>query len=217
VGLLKKKMKKIYIFDFDGTLVDSMPFWAEKMLNILKSANVSYPDDIITTIATMGDAGSAKYFREVLGVKYTEKEMFDMMDKYGIPKYRDEIMLKDGVKEALLALKADGNSLNVLTASPHKMLDPCLKRNGIYELFDNVWSTDDFGLAKTNVEIYRLAVSKTGGKVSDALFFDDNLGALKTAKKAGLYTVGVFDETGKPFMEDIIKTADKFIYSFNDI
>ena len=210
-------MKKVYIFDFDGTLVDSMPFWAEKMLNILKSANVSYPDDIIATIATMGDAGSAKYFREVLGVKYTEKEMFDMMDKYGIPKYRDEIILKDGVKEALNALKGAGHSLNVLTASPHKMLDPCLKRNGIYHLFDNVWSTDDFGLTKTNTEIYRLSVEKAGGDISNALFFDDNLGALKTAKQAGLYTVGVFDETGKPFTDNIIKTADRFIYSFREL
>ena len=46
-------MKKYYIFDFDGTLVDSMPYWAEKMLSILDKAQVNYPDDIITTIATL--------------------------------------------------------------------------------------------------------------------------------------------------------------------
>jgi len=30
-----------YIFDFDGTLVDSMPYWSEKVLNILKKIILS--------------------------------------------------------------------------------------------------------------------------------------------------------------------------------
>lgn len=209
-------MKKVYIFDFDGTLVDSMPFWANKMLNILNLAGVDYPNDIITTIATMGDAGSAKYFREVLGVKFSIEEMFTMMDEYGIPKYRDEILLKDGVKDALERFKADRISLNVLTASPHKMLDPCLKRNGVYHLFDNVWSTDDFKMPKTDVNIYLKAVKLAGGKVENSFFFDDNFGAVKTAKQAGLTAIGVYDKTSGIFIDQIKSVADKFIYSFKD-
>ena len=40
-------MMKTHIFDFDGTLVDSMPTWTEKVLNILRTCNISYPDDIL--------------------------------------------------------------------------------------------------------------------------------------------------------------------------
>lgn len=210
-------MKRNYIFDFDGTLVDSMPFWANKMLNILNNAGVSYPDDIITTIATLGDVGTAKYFKEVLGVKFSEEQMFKMMDDYGIPKYRDEIILKEGVKDALIYLKENGGSLNVLTASPHKMLDPCLKRNGIYSLFDNVWSTDDFNLPKTDVNIYIKAVNLLDGNIANTWFFDDNPNAIATAKKAGLYTVGVYDQTGKAFTDTLKNTSDKFIYSFKEL
>ena len=210
-------MKKYYIFDFDGTLVDSMPYWAEKMLSILNRAKINYPDDIINTIATLGDAGSAKYFKEVLNVKFTEKQMFEMMDKFALPKYRDVIILKDGVKDALLKLKKQGHSLNVLTASPHKMLDPCLKRNGIFELFDNVWSTDDFNMSKTNPEIYLSAVKKLGAKTIDTIFFDDNINAITTAKTTGIFTVGVFDESGRTFIEQMKAVADKYIYSFNEL
>ena len=39
-----------YLFDFDGTLVDSMPNWAKQMLSILDDYNVDYPDDIIKTV-----------------------------------------------------------------------------------------------------------------------------------------------------------------------
>ena len=37
---------KTYIFDFDGTLVDSMPSWIGKIMYALKYCGVKYPDDV---------------------------------------------------------------------------------------------------------------------------------------------------------------------------
>ena len=68
-----------YLFDFDGTLVDSMPYWSRKMLNILNETNTPYPENVISIITPLGDAGTAVYFRETLGVPLTEAEMFEKM------------------------------------------------------------------------------------------------------------------------------------------
>ncbi len=208
------KNHTVYLFDFDGTLVDSMPYWSEKMINILKKSNTDYPDDIIKTIATLGDKGAAQYFKDVLDVSFSLDEMFTMMDEYALPKYRDEIILKEGVFEYLSHLKDNGCSLNILTASPHKMLDPCLRRNGIYDMFDNVWSTDDFSMTKVNPEIYKEAAKRLGTKVDAVAFFDDNIGAVKTAAEAGMYTVAVYDESADAFTDELKKTADVYIESF---
>ena len=97
------------------------------------------------------------------------------------------------------------------------MLDACLKRNGIYDLFDFVFSTDDFGKTKSDPTIYTDTVKKIGCKVLDAVFFDDNLIALKTAKQAGLKTVGVYDKSSKDYTQDIKETADYYINSFLEI
>ena len=210
-------MKKYYIFDFDGTLVDSMPCWSNKMLNILNKSKVNYPNDIITTIATLGDNASIDYFINVLGVGFDRQLMLNMMDQYALPKYRDEILLKEHVKSKLIQLYKQGHSLNVLTASPHKMLDPCLRRNGIYDLFDNVWSTDDFCLTKSNPEIYLKALELLSCNICDAIFVDDNPIAIDTANRAGLFTVGVYDETGKDFESLLKSNSNKFIYSFKDL
>lgn len=207
-------MHTVYIFDFDGTLVDSMPSWAGKMLNILNRCQVSYPADLIKLITPLGDLGTAKYFAEELGVKLSIPQMLDMMDEYALPKYRDEIVLKEGVAEYLRFLKEQGCSLNVLTASPHKMVDVCLKRNGIYDLFDNVWSCDDFGTTKSDPGIYKEAVKRIGVELGDAVFFDDNIGAVKTAVEAGLYTVAVYDPSGADFADQLAETADVYIESF---
>lgn len=203
-----------YIFDFDGTLVDSMPCWSQKMINILEKNNIEYPSDIIKIITPLGDLGTAKYFKEVLNVKLSIDEMLIRMDEYALPKYRDEITLKNGVAQYLSMLKSRGCSLNVLTASPHKMLDPCLKRNGIYELFNNVWSCDDFNTTKSDVGIYKRAVEKIGAEKCDTVFFDDNPVAVKTASQAGLYTVGVYDESGRDFVGQLKENSDLYIESF---
>ncbi|MBE6611634.1 MAG: HAD family phosphatase [Ruminococcaceae bacterium] len=206
-----------YIFDFDGTLVDSMPAWSAKMLNILAKAGITPPDGLIKHIATLGDRGTAVYFREELGVPYSMDEMFAMMDEYALPRYRDEIPLKETVRDLLASLKERGHSLHVLTASPHKMVDPCLTRLGIFDWFNHVWTCEDFGMVKTNPEIYREAVRRIGCGVSDAAFFDDNVGAIRTASAAGLYTVGVFDKTGEDYIGDMKTIADRFVYTFGEL
>ena len=205
---------RTYIFDFDGTLVNSMPYWSQKMINILEKEGVDYPEDIIKIITPLGDLGTAKYFKEELKVNLSIEEMIALMDEFALPKYRDIIELKAGVLDYLKMLKANNCSLNVLTASPHKMLDPCLKRNGIYNLFDNIWSCEDFKMTKSEPEIYKQAVRKIGTTEKDTAFFDDNIGAVKTAAQAGLYTVGVYDKSGEDFMAELKEVADLYIESF---
>jgi len=204
----------VYIFDFDGTLVDSMPYWSEKMLNILRTTNTPYPADVIKHITTLGDAGTAKYFRDDLHVPLTIEEMYAMMDAYALPMYRDVIGLKEGVRGYLTMLRENGCSLHVLTANPHKMVDPCLMRLGIYDWFGNVWSTDDFGIPKSNPAIYKEAVRRIGAALTDAVFFDDNINAVKTARDAGLYTVGVYDATGADFAEEMKTAANRYVLTF---
>ena len=209
--------QKMLLFDFDGVLVDSMPYWGRKVLNILDLHHVEYPADIIKVLATKGDLGTALYFREAFGIPMSVEEILRRMDEYALPKYRDEIPAKAGVKERLNAFASEGYSLNVLTASPHKMLDPCLKRLGLYDLFDHVWSTDDFGLPKTDPEIYRQAAFRLGARVEEIAFFDDNVNAVQTAATAGMFTVGVFDSSGEEYTEQIRAIADLYIHSFTEL
>ena len=194
-----------------------MPSWAEKVLNILRECGVEYPADIINTVTPLGDRGTAEYFRDVLGVPLSPEEMFARMDAFALPKYRDEICLKDGVREYLARLRDGGCTLHVLTASPHKMVDPCLKRLGIFGWFDNVWSTDDFGMVKSDTAIYRAAAGRIGADVSDAVFFDDNLTAIRTARAAGMYAVGVYDASSDALAEEIRAAADYYVYSMAEL
>ncbi len=210
---------KYHIFDLDGTLADSMQQWAGKMINILEISGITeYPKDIIRIITPLGDRGTAEYFINELGVKMSVDEIIAYMDKYALDEYTYRIPLKDGVKEYLEKLKANGEYLGVLTASPHRFLDVCLKRNGVFELFDDIWSIEDFGtLTKNTVEIYDETAKRIGCKNSDIVFYDDNVVAVATAKKAGLAVIGVFDKASEQDADTIAATADKYIMSFKEL
>lgn len=210
-------MKKHYIFDFDGTLFDSMPYWAAAMIRVLEDNGVAYPADVIKIITPLGYQGAARYFREDLGLQMEQEPLIRAMKEAAYPAYRDVIVLKDGVREYLEQLRAQGCRLHVLTASPHLMVDVCLQRNGVYDWFDNVWTCDDFGTTKSDPEIYLSAMSRLASDVTEGVFFDDNIHSVETAKKAGLYCVGCFDESGKGFAQELRDVADRYICSFREL
>lgn len=206
-----------YIFDFDGTLGDSMPYFTEGLLESLRQNNIDYPADIIKIITPLGYKGSAKYFIEELGLPYTEEELISSMHETLYIAYRDKIVLKPGVEDYLRKLHDEGHSLYVLTASPFRMVEAVLRRCGVFDLFEQVWSCEDFNTTKADPAIYRAAVDRAGGRMEEACFFDDNVEAIRTAVSAGIYTTGVYDKASEEYLEEIQKIADRFIYSFEEM
>ncbi|MBE6740470.1 MAG: HAD family phosphatase [Ruminococcaceae bacterium] len=210
-------MKVSYLFDFDGTLVDSMPTFVSAMLRILDENGITYDDSVIKTITPLGVAGTAEYYVNTLGVKKSKEEVMHLMKEYMKDAYFNTIPPKKNVIKTLKALKEMGASLNVLTASPHITLDACLKRLDMWDLFDNVWSCDDFCTGKSDPEIYVKAAERMGTTVDKVLFLDDNINADKTAKSAGCMVCGVYDDSSKDVVDQMKKATDYYIYDFLEL
>ena len=205
-----------YLFDFDGTLVDSMPYYVSVMLKILDENNVKYGDDIVKIITPLGYSGTADYFIKI-GLDMPKDELMKVMAEYISEHYFYTIPAKSNVIETLKKLKEQGADLNVLTASPHGVLDPCLKRLGIYDIFTNVWSCDDFETTKADPDIYVRAAEKLGKKVEEVLFLDDNYNADKTAQSAGMKVCAVYDESSADYVEEMKTVSDYYIYDFKEL
>lgn len=207
---------KTYLFDFDGTLVDSMPYFVGLMLRILDENGVKYEKDIVKIITPLGYAGTARYFR-TLGIDATVDELMAKMQEYAKEAYTYKIGEKAKVTETLKILKENGAGLNILTASPHSALDPCLKRLGLFELFDNVWSCDDFGTTKSDPEIYRAAAKRIGVDAGEVIFVDDNVNAVKTAKEGGMISYGIYDDSSSDFVDQMKEVSDRYLMSFEEL
>ena len=205
-----------YIFDFDGTLVDSMPFWAGTHIKALTENGIPCPENYAQTITPLGNL-KATELAISLGVKATVEEHLKKVNDELYRGYTTVIPLKEHVKETLLRLKEAGHSIHVLTASPHLYVDECLKRLGVYDLFDNVWTIEDFARTKNDPVIYQEAAQRLGTTVENCVFVDDNLTAVTTAKAAGMQTIAVYDALSEAFMAQMQETADQYVMDFSQI
>ena len=194
-----------------------MPTFVSAMLRILDENGISYGSDIIKIITPLGLNGTAEYYIDQMGIKLSKEQLMGIMKDYMMDAYFHTIPAKMNVPEVLRELKNRGASLNVLTASPHITLDACLKRLGLWELFDNVWSCDDFNTTKADPQIYVRAAEKMNTTADKVLFLDDNLNADLTAKAAGMQVCGVYDESSEDYVEQIKTVNDYYIYDFQEL
>lgn len=207
-------MRKILLFDMDGTLTDSMSVYNDEIRRVLEEDDARIPEDIVRLTAPM----TVEEILDTLlslgckGDQASLKARLDFREAYA-----NEIPLKPGVKAFLRKKKEEGCRMFVLTGSPHACAVPCLRRNGVLPLFEHVYSTDDFGTGKHNPGIYIALCQLHGFTANQVTFFDDNLSALTAAKRAGMEVIGVSDPSEAEDEEAIRAAADGFITGFEEL
>ena len=210
-------MQPICIFDLDGTLINSMPRYTAGMYKILEDEGISYPPDLIKILTPLGYTKTAEYYIEHYGLTDSVEAIVKKMEETLVYEYANNIKLKEGVAEYLKKRKSDGARLFVLTASPHIVTDICLKSNGIFDLFEQVWSVEDFGLSKSGTELFYRVAEVLNCKTEDIEFFDDNLTALINSTASGMVTYAVNDGQEEKDLQRMKDVARYYVSSFADL
>lgn len=209
-------MIKNYIFDFDGTLVDSMPALGGSVAGYLDEKGIAYGEDLIKTTMPLGYKKIAAYYREVMGAKDSEEEIYAYFLRRLKAQYHEKIVCKPYAAELLSRLNAAGGVCCVLTASPHFLVDECAKRNGLPQFLRDFWTVEDFGnITKSSPEIFIEAAKRLNAVPEECALFDDNIDALRAAKRAGFRVFGVYDEFSSDYAEEIRGFADDYFTDFS--
>lgn len=211
------KNYKYKIFDMDGTLLDSMFLWKDFGKNYLLHIGIRPPENLSEILSTMTLEKAAEYFIEAFGLKSTAEEILDDMKKLVEYKYKYELKLKPYVKEYLQKSKDEGALMCVATASSLNLAMAALERNDILKYFSFVSSCEEVGVGKHKPDIFYYAVEKLKATPSETVVYEDAYFAIKTAKEAGFYTIGVYDEVFEAEREKIEKISDKFIETFREL
>ena len=209
-------MSKVYVFDMDGTLIDSTSFVIEGIRTVLDRYKIKYDDDMKHRLTPLGYVKSAEYLTKEFSLAVTAEEMVEEFMEVILPLYRNDIKIDKDIKDYLFRLRADGARIFLFTASPHILVEANLKSGGVYEVFERVFAVDDFGLTKANPEIYSILAEKIGVPTSSIEYFDDSLTALRNAKASGYRTHAVCD-VHTMVSEDIMRSEfDEFIPSLSE-
>lgn len=204
--------KKFAIFDMDGTLIDSMGFWKNLAVEYLNSKGVKQvSEDMMERIKPMTMSESAALFQREFGLTGNpEAEMNAMMRAH----YRNDIPLKNGVKEYLQQLHDKGVRMCVASATAEHLMESCLVRLGVRESFEFLLSCETVGAGKRSPLVYHEAAKKLHALPKEIAVYEDALYAVQTAKKAGYYVVAVYDDSTADHWPTIQKLADTYILNW---
>lgn len=205
------------IFDFDGTLADTMPVWSNVGSALLLEWGINPPVGLDDTLRTMSLADSCQWLQAQFLPQVPTKALLDMIDTILKTRYRDQSLLKPGAKQLLNLLAKQGTHLCVLSATPKHLVEQALGQLGIAHYFDFVWGGLDSTLTKDDPQLFVDVAQKLGCVPKNCFVFEDSLHAIKSASAAGCQTVAVYDAAAACDQQHLRRLANVYLKSFVDL
>ena len=134
-------MIKGAIFDFDGTLVDSMFIWDTFGEDYLKLFGIEPKENLAETFKTFTLEQAAEYYRRHYGIKRTVKEIVEDINNMVAEIYRIKVILKPGVSDLLKRLQRSGVKMCVATVTDRPIAEDVLKRLNVREYFSEIFGS----------------------------------------------------------------------------
>lgn len=203
------------IFDVDGTLLDSMFTWRHRGEIYLESLGIKPREGLHLDVRRLGFLESPKMIKEEYSLSQSPDEIRNAMMKVVDDYYKSAPQVKKGTVEFLESLRENGVRMCIATATDRNMVEPGLINAGIRDYFDEIFTCGGLKTNKTKPLIFEKAMEFLGTSKEDTVVFEDALYAVRTAKKAGFFVAGIFDEQ-EPEQEEFRSLCDVFVYDLQD-
>ena len=208
---------KAVIFDFDGTLADSMWMWPSIDEDYLKKFGIECPETLHTELEGKSPIECAKYFQEKFNINESEEAMMDTWNDMAAYNYEHKVFLKPGIESFLKKLKENGIKIGIGSSNFKELVVSALKNNGVLEYIDSIHVSSEVAAGKPAPDIYELTAEDLGVKPGECLVFEDIVQGLLAGKRAGMKTVAVFDECSSEKQELNKEMCDYYIFDATSI
>ena len=185
-------MIQAVIFDMDGVLIDSEPYWAEAEQHVFRQLGVQLDPAITSQTSGMTTRSVTElWFKhspwQGLTIEQAEQAVID----YVAQAVEERGVVKKGVAELLQQLQNWNIPLALATNSPASLMNTVLDKLQIRSYFQAVCSIELVTQGKPKPDIYHLAASKLGVASEHCLVFEDSVTGLTAAKAAGMKVVAL--------------------------
>jgi HAD superfamily hydrolase (TIGR01509 family) len=206
------------IFDFDGTLADSMWVWDNVDRMFLAKRGIPFAKEYGEKIAVLGFELGAQYSIERFGLDEDPEDIIAEWKSGAEDGYATQVALKPGAREYLSYCKSQGTPLAIATSLQRHLLEPALKNNGVLGMFDAICICDELQCGgKSNPTIYREAARRLGVPAQRCAIFEDVVIPAESAKQTGAYVIGVYDEHKQQATDKLKGVVDRFIMDFSEL
>ncbi len=204
------------IFDFDGTLFDSMHVWKGYKDNFFNYLGIELTEDDKEAFKGLFLRETFLLAIERFNLKQSYEELLSQLFEYIKSRYMVETEPKNDIVQFLEKLKAKGVKMGIATATGEPALKAVMEKYDMLHYFSAIYSTYTVGASKTEPKVYDVVLSELGTDKETTWVFEDALYAAKTAKANGYNVVGIYDKS-EPNQEDLKEIVDIYINDYSEL
>jgi HAD superfamily hydrolase (TIGR01509 family) len=178
------------LWDMDGTLVDTEPYWIEQETLLVTEYGGSWTQEQARSLVGSDLMFSARFIREHGGVPLEPEEIVDRLVDRVAEQVRVHIPWRPGARELLFALAERGVPCALVTMSYRRLAQAVVSALPAGS-FREIVAGDDVEHGKPHPEAYLTAAERLGARPERCVAIEDSLTGVTSAEAAGVPTLAV--------------------------
>jgi HAD superfamily hydrolase (TIGR01509 family) len=204
------------IFDLDGVLADSEPWWNEIDAKLLAEYGVTYRGEYHRNVLGVSYRLACEFYQKTFGLSASVEELMRRRGEIATEFFANRIDLFPPVKPVLKELRQMNLRLAVATSSLTASARPFLARHELTGFFDVVVTGEEVERGKPAPDIYLSAAEKLGVPADACLVVEDALSGVAAAKAAKM-RVAAIPDTRFVDPREYAKQADYVLGSLSEL
>ncbi|MFV0575443.1 MAG: hexitol phosphatase HxpB [Vibrio sp.] len=189
-------MIKAAIFDMDGLMIDSEPFWQQAQLEVFPKVGVHITlQDAIDTTGIRIDQIVEGYFKAQPWEGFSCDQVCDMILNRVIELVKEHKPMMPGLFNALETCQQVGLKLALASSSPMVLIQAVLDALELDGVFEAVLSAEGLPYGKPHPEVYLNAANALGESPLECVALEDSFMGLLAAKSAQMKTIVIPEHT----------------------
>jgi len=207
----------VVIFDFDGTLFDSMPFWDNLALSGLTELGLEPAPELLDHLPEMTMREVAEYMALHHPQLGSADEIERAWKRMARRAFQHELPFKPGALELMADLKKRGKRIAIATMSEREMVRLALARHDLESILETLVTFEDVGIGKHEPAIWLEITRQLETVPESCTVIEDAYFAARTAKFAGFRVIGVAESANDSYAANLQALADLYVTSLSDL
>ncbi len=186
---------QLFIFDMDGLLIDSEPYWKMAEKEIFGKLGLQLNDEQLRQVMGFRLNEVVKYW---YNYQPWENPDFAKTESDILTCVKQLIVLNaeamQGVYDVLNLLKSQGHLIALASSSAMELIDVVVDKLAIRHYFDLLWSAQFETYGKPHPVIFLSVAKQLGIEASNCLVFEDAINGVIAAKAARMRCIAIPEE-----------------------
>ncbi|WP_264560686.1 beta-phosphoglucomutase [Flavobacterium sp. N501239] len=190
-------MKKTFIFDLDGVIVDTAKYHFLAWQRLASQLGIEFTPEHNEELKGVSRVKSLELILNLGNIKASqeEKDIWLVQKNTEYLSYINEIdesEILPGVISVLNFLKE--NNQDIVLGSASKNARPILEKTNIIHYFDAIVDGNDVSNAKPDPEVFLQGAKKMNNNPINCIVFEDSLAGIQAANIANMISIGIGDK-----------------------